>query len=706
MDDGWMALDLDEDDEIPVIVEMVCEQEEGGTVAPVASDAPAPIALAQENDAAGGRLPVSEEEDERGERPPHLSEAGELPASNTARATTPRGHQGEPSKGRQPSATAAPVAVDGRWAWVWRVAFAVLMLLLIAASLHEIAATWVWGHNGYNGAAFSHAARNTLRFAEIGQIQYWAGPDQPPRNILYTHHPLLLHLHVAALYPFFGEHEWVGRLVPAIYTVLSGLMLFGMVRRFWGVPQATAALLVFSLQPIVLIYANMIDHEQGGIFYCLGMVYFYIRWFEQRRLRDAAMLVLMTTLGAQFDWPPYYLAFFLACHAAMAGIRRHRSGFRWTSEYTFVVLYSVIVLINFVGFFAWIYSVAGSFHDMTASFLQRSGAVLSFFSSIKRGMPLMFLIPSVVLAFTWVAVFLVRLGRGEGRLRDLLPVSFLLMQLIHHATFKNAASLHIYWFYYAAPFIGVAGGVMLHDLIVLAWRASRLLLQRWPRAALHGSRALALALVLGFTIPSVAYAYKGLISARAQGSAPGSHYGYTHYDKTRVAAWLNERTRPDEAIWFHPSFDFRVETLWYLDRPHAHNPRIPNKAKVRDFDVVYYVADISKAKLPELETLFKRGHPATLLDGRFLLIDLRETTHSIDGYTLHELEAACWHHFLVSHSQPPTEWVPDPDAELIVRERLGLEVEPTPAAKEAPPPKPPAEPSPKPGQHKAEQGTP
>jgi hypothetical protein len=38
------------------------------------------------------------------------------------------------------------------------------MALFTAASFHGVANYWQWGHDGYNGAAFSQAARNSIRF--------------------------------------------------------------------------------------------------------------------------------------------------------------------------------------------------------------------------------------------------------------------------------------------------------------------------------------------------------------------------------------------------------------------------------------------------------------------------------------------------------------------------------------------------------------
>ena len=76
------------------------------------------------------------------------------------------------------------------------VAFRFLVALVFvgfaAASLYGIGGQWQFGHNGYNGAAFVNAARNSLRFGIIGQAQLYSGFTAPTAEDLYTHHPMMM----------------------------------------------------------------------------------------------------------------------------------------------------------------------------------------------------------------------------------------------------------------------------------------------------------------------------------------------------------------------------------------------------------------------------------------------------------------------------------------------------------------------------------
>ncbi|MCA9565888.1 MAG: hypothetical protein KC561_20465, partial [Myxococcales bacterium] len=85
---------------------------------------------------------------------------------------------------------------------------------------HGIANFWQWGHDGFNGAAFAHAARNSIRFGIAGQVQYYMGLEAPGVEMVYTHHPMMLHFHLMTLFRLFGYSEWVARLTPAVYSFL------------------------------------------------------------------------------------------------------------------------------------------------------------------------------------------------------------------------------------------------------------------------------------------------------------------------------------------------------------------------------------------------------------------------------------------------------------------------------------------------------
>lgn len=564
---------------------------------------------------------------------------------------------------------------DVRWD---RAATAALLLFCAAAAVHELASPWLWGHNGYNGAAFSQAARNTLRFGELGQAQYWADPQPPPAWAIYTRHPPLLHLHIAALFTIFGQAEWVARLVPALYSILNAAMLVWMVRRWWGRTESVVALAVYVFLPVNLIYANMIDHEQASIFWLLVMLHNHLRLLDATRdgpppLRNVVGLVVATTMACQWDWPAYYIAFYMAVHATLLGIRRSQ-GLQWRREFTVVAWFSALVLANFVGYFAWIHHRMGSFDDMLASFSMRSSTPVNVWSQQLTRLPDMLQALAMVLAAAWTVAFFVRLGRGEARLRDFVPLAFLAAQVLHTAVFKVAGYLHVYWFYHAAPWVGIGAGLAI---VWLARSLARLVvagLRARGRLRLRLSHGIAAAVVVVLLAPLGVEGLDRMAWGRTGAGEPYLAHSDIDYETGLMGRWVHEITEPDEAVAFHHTLGFRVEVLWYLDRVHGfYDGPIHAGFQVGEYPAALYVVNAISTPAPVLRAMFERGYDATLLDGHMLIFDLRSASGQLEAWRLERKPPGLAWLYFVNPRHPPVEWLSDEAALVsLARRRSAL----------------------------------
>ena len=99
------------------------------------------------------------------------------------------------------------------------------------------------------------------------------------------------------------------------------LLLFFGVRRFLGSWTALAACAIWALTPLHLVFAHMVNHEQGSIFWLLAFVFSYVRWCQTRRRRHVLWGMVALSMAAQFDWPAYYIAFFVFSHAIVTALR-------------------------------------------------------------------------------------------------------------------------------------------------------------------------------------------------------------------------------------------------------------------------------------------------------------------------------------------------------------------------------------------------
>jgi len=535
-------------------------------------------------------------------------------------------------------------------------AVALVFLLFFIGCFHAVANYWQWGHNGFNGAAFSQAARNSLRFDLLPQTPYYAGLTPPGPNHWYTDHPMMLHLHLITFQGIFGYSEGVNRLVPALYSFLALLVLFFLVVRLAGKAAALIAACIYTLTPLNLIFANMINHEQGSIFWCLLFLYAYCRWHQTGLWRHTVLALVSITFAAQFDWPAYYLAFLVALHALATGIRRHPGWFRWRPEYTWLAVFSGVVLVNFFGFFLWIHLTRGGLEHMLGVFSWRSESQGGYLPVLfERALDLRGVILLGLLG-AWILYTIDRLAHRKLGLIDLVPALFLFTQLIHSAVFQQAGRIHSYWTYYLGPVFAIGGAIALCE----AWKGLKPVL-----------RPVALAAAAVLLIFQAQFAWRQLSCAVSTGHGA---YVQDYHDQHAEMMWARELNRIFGRDGVHYRIHFsvqrmRLEFTHTLDAPHNHQPglNLPRPAgRIR-----HPVLLVDLNRLPNrqnaagaLSQLMEK-HRTFVWDRRLVAIDAGNPAGEVNAYISRPKPASIFHRWLVNPDQPPIEWILDPDPEAV-----------------------------------------
>ena len=590
---------------------------------------------------------------------------------NVQASTSPLSTAEERPAAQQP-APAGPEIAWKPWRTVlYRIAVAVVFVAFFMVCFHRIANYWQWGHNGFNGAAFSQAARNSIRFGIVGQAQYHTRLTPPIQKSTYTHHPQLLHFHLIGINELFGSREWAGRLVPALYSFLSLILLFSMVRKLWGRMPALIAAVIYVLTPINLIFPNMINHEQGGIFWCLTMLFMYIRWLQTYRWRYFLFTLLTVTVATQFDWPGYYIAFFMALSALVFGLVRHRGWIRWRPEYTWILVFSAVVLVNFVGFFLWIKFYHGGWEQMKMAFEYRSSSMPNYFSVLYwRTRELQGWIP-MILVTGWLLVSIVRVFLRQARMLDLVPLFFLGAQAIHTLVFKQAGLIHAYWTYYLSPAIAVGGAI----LIVTLWQwlaagaakvAGLIAGRRATNRFLHRS-AMASTVVLGLLAAVLVLFQARIAWERFQwGVSTGcASYEPNYNDQFGMIMWAKElAARYDRARVYYiidRSVKGRIEFTYYLDAPYEERRFVyvrPVNIKSKQIVLIFDLGNTG-----ELATIgaMASKYRTWVWDRRFVAIEIGNHSKDISGFISVGQKSPLWWRWLVNPKRPPITWEADTD---------------------------------------------
>jgi 4-amino-4-deoxy-L-arabinose transferase-like glycosyltransferase len=536
----------------------------------------------------------------------------------------------------------------------------VVFLLFFFACFHGVANYWQWGHNGYNGAAFSQAARNSLRFGVAFQAQYHTGLSRPGIHEAYTDHPMMLHFHLMIFQWLFGPKEWAGRLVPAIYSFLSLVVLFLMVRRLGGPGMALLSIALFTLTPLNLIFANMIDHEQGCIFWCLVFLNSYCLWLKNGRWLYGGLCLLSITLAAQFDWPAYYLAFFVAAHAFVSGFLRQPRKLQWKKEYTWIAFFSAVVLANFFGFFLYVSWLRGGVSEMMNAFFWRSSHQAGTIDRILFTAKDLYGPILEGLLVLWVLQTLFGAVRRKLGMLDWVPILFFMVQVIHSSVFQNAGMIHSYWIYYLGPVIAVGGAIVLTEL----WRLQK---EKMPK----GGTTFVLAILACLLIWQTSFSWKQLRWGFSTGNGA---YVHDYDDQFAEISWAKELgrlfPRSKTHYFIHRSvFNWRIEFLYYLDAPYFEQSSLvlPAAGSGLPEHPEHKVLLLDLNHLPDrdvaltfLKSVTERG-AVKIWDRRFVAIDSHGLTEALEAFLSWPEKASIGWRWLVNPDRPPVRWERDPE---------------------------------------------
>jgi hypothetical protein len=509
-----------------------------------------------------------------------------------------------------------------------RVAFAMVLALQVFLAVWGIADQWTRGHNGWNGAAYQNAARNTLRWDILFPLQYETANVPPKREKLYTHAPLGLHLHNVASVALFGDRESSIRLVAGFWSVATLCMLFAIVRRLWDDAHALVASAVYVALPINAIYTNMANHSAGFIFWSLLTLFLYLRAPRDAPWSNGAFISFLATFGiaASWDWPAYYVAACIATHWTWTLLRSRGPG-------TFLQLASFCtwVVLVFVGHFVLVEVMTGNLDELTGTFNARRALSLARFRTHLLVVPeLMFTLPVLGLCAGWAGIWVARVMHGHAHARDLVPVAFLLAGLVHYWTFRWSAVVHSYWAWPMVPGVAIIVAVSLFAV------------GKWLRARAGVVASFSVLLLL---LPLALRVAQIVPEGRHVG---GSMWFFTPvrgviepYDSGRAELRMAEQVKlwTDRAtgVQLHtslkrrrlePRFDITLDRATHR---WAQNPRreIPNQKGVTGWVFVATTDAFSE----EQRAAFAARYPYRQY-GDYFMLDLREETPSIEVWTL------------------------------------------------------------------------
>lgn len=125
----------------------------------------------------------------------------------------------------------------------------------------------------------------------------------------------------ALLYVVFGQADWIGRSIAALFGVWGVFALYQLVRRVWDEAHAVAAALVLALMPGAIFIDRSFLPDPAMVALVTTCVWLSVRYFQTEKLRYLVLTSLVGMLGFLTKLPGLLVALPIA-YAAFAILER------------------------------------------------------------------------------------------------------------------------------------------------------------------------------------------------------------------------------------------------------------------------------------------------------------------------------------------------------------------------------------------------
>jgi hypothetical protein len=528
-----------------------------------------------------------------------------------------------------------------------RLALAASVAVYLLYSSFGFAHPVLWGHYGHHTSEYLLRALATLRFGLVVAATS-PGPAAPRPETIYLHHPIGYHHLYAPLVALFGNHAWLGAVVPVATGLVLLFTLHGLVRCFWGAWPAVLAVALWVMLPFVWSFSILTDAMFPAMACSIAATHAFLHYIESPSPRRLVEGALATAVGALLMWESAIqtvlfgaVAYVWSRRRPEARLARLPAGALWFAA-TAIVIYAALA------FHLELVVAHGRVADLVKSHQERShGGLLPTIQQVVYWMFLLYGPAIEAVGVIWLALFAARARRGEARLRDVAVFTFFAINLVYIVLFSQAVVVHLYrvfWMSTSFVLASVDLAVELHARVAARRRAGA------PGISPTRATAIALALFVALVLPQSIY---DLIRSRALGGSQG-FVGYdSEQAKMRFADEVARWSCPDDVVAIAASIPHRVELLYHLDRT---TRDVASLAEVTrpggpPFSVVLTDAEPPPSERAALATLLAQ-HPARRVE-RWLMIDLRAHGSDLRTFALRPRAPSWTWRWFVSHRYPP-----------------------------------------------------
>ena len=356
-----------------------------------------------------------------------------------------------------------------------------LINLAVAVILAGILICWIMvinkpfiDNSSYNDAAFSNIGRNYLKlgFLETKFGPIWeVNPKQPPPYFYYLHHPPLTGILVGFAFKIFGVHEWSARLFPILFSLGWLFLIYLITKKLYDEKKAVISLTVAVLMPITFIYGKLISHEPFTLFFCLFMLYAYLKYLDDNQW--FRWIIIGLALGLLSGWPIFYMSFLIFIHYTFI-VKKQPVNPKsiFFDRFVLLLLMPVLFFCTWLLYSAWLTGSINGVSNLHSGKLAYEGLFerLSNVADFNKLFNTKYLIVLLTSLFnkllTYITAPVIMLSTyyfaNKTKSKDYILPGLLVFGLIHILIFSSGGvTAHDFWVYYFIPCMAITSAITI-----------------------------------------------------------------------------------------------------------------------------------------------------------------------------------------------------------------------------------------------------
>lgn len=243
-------------------------------------------------------------------------------------------------------------------------------------------------------------------------------------NLLYLHQSPLPYYITASAFAVFGAKESVARMIPLLFTLAAGFLLYRLLGRLWDTRVAILGLAVFWLNPITVTFAASNNHIVIAQFTVLLALWAWVSASDTAHSHRTTVFAFSCAILAMWT---YWHAYFLPLFFAYAELRLKSPKDRdYRKAVLWLALPAVCFALHLLLYFSAYTSGPG---ELIATALNRSGIEAGAWKPVRTikqfGLTLisMWHIGVITLALAFLAIRFTKFGKPLDRNQKIVLLS-------------------------------------------------------------------------------------------------------------------------------------------------------------------------------------------------------------------------------------------------------------------------------------------